>query len=386
MASVTFSTGLGGDGSTVTDDTNPTTGLAGYGYTVRLVPAFGQILNLANFAKAKVTEANAAAALAKTWSDSALNAPGTNGASVTEYLIGTGSKIFTLDAVKDYAVGQAVIAASRADPSNYMAGQITAHDRPNRLLTINVTQVGGGGTKKDWVISMAALVNSQLPGQNLQEGKFLTTNGTQTDWARALRPENNLSDLQDKAAARTQLNVQLASTTLTAFSSVSLATADRLPYVGSGSAVALTPFTTQARTLLAAGSQAAQQTALGLTPGVHVQSYSTRLQSISDLMLSGDKLLIGTSGSAVGTLTLSTSGRGVIESATPQAARQAITAAVAGSNNDITALTALSTPITVSQGGTGGTSKVTAKAALGISFGTAAPTGGDDGDVYFRYA
>lgn len=38
----------------------------------------------------------------------------------------------------------------------------------------------------------------------------------------------------------------------------------------------------------------------------------------------------------------------------------------------------------VARGGTGGTSKQTARAGVGITSGTAAPSGGDDGDIYFR--
>ena len=41
----------------------------------------------------------------------------------------------------------------------------------------------------------------------------------------------------------------------------------------------------------------------------------------------------------------------------------------------------------VANGGTGGTTKATARAALGITSGSAAPNDavGDNGDIYFRY-
>lgn len=48
MSSVTFPTILGGDGSTVTDDSNPTTGLANGGHRTRFVPALTQIVNIAS--------------------------------------------------------------------------------------------------------------------------------------------------------------------------------------------------------------------------------------------------------------------------------------------------------------------------------------------------
>jgi hypothetical protein len=48
MASVTFSVSVGGDGSTVTDDANATTGLANGGHRVRFVPALAQVVAVAS--------------------------------------------------------------------------------------------------------------------------------------------------------------------------------------------------------------------------------------------------------------------------------------------------------------------------------------------------
>lgn len=47
MSSVTFSTSVGGDGSTVTDDDNATTGLGNGGALIRLVPMMQQVVNVA---------------------------------------------------------------------------------------------------------------------------------------------------------------------------------------------------------------------------------------------------------------------------------------------------------------------------------------------------
>lgn len=49
MASVVFSTDVGGDGSTVTDDGNPSTGLALGGHRTRFVPALAQVVAVAQF-------------------------------------------------------------------------------------------------------------------------------------------------------------------------------------------------------------------------------------------------------------------------------------------------------------------------------------------------
>ena len=48
MASVTFDTVVGGDGSTVTDDDNAATGLGNGGSLIRLVPMMAQVVAVAN--------------------------------------------------------------------------------------------------------------------------------------------------------------------------------------------------------------------------------------------------------------------------------------------------------------------------------------------------
>lgn len=48
MASVTFSVGVGGDGSTVTDDANSTTGLSNGGHRTRFVPSLSQVVAVAS--------------------------------------------------------------------------------------------------------------------------------------------------------------------------------------------------------------------------------------------------------------------------------------------------------------------------------------------------
>lgn len=57
MASATFPPAVGGDGSTVTDDANPQTGLKRAGYQTRLIPALSNTVSVANFTKTKAEEA-----------------------------------------------------------------------------------------------------------------------------------------------------------------------------------------------------------------------------------------------------------------------------------------------------------------------------------------
>ena len=69
--SVTFSIGIGGDGSTVTDDDNATTGLRDGGWRTRFVPCFTNQVSIANYV---VTQANAASASATAAGSSATSA------------------------------------------------------------------------------------------------------------------------------------------------------------------------------------------------------------------------------------------------------------------------------------------------------------------------
>ena len=64
MSSVTFDVAVGGDGSTVTDDNNATTGLREGGWKTRFVPCFTQQVAVANYIVTKAGEASTSAAAA----------------------------------------------------------------------------------------------------------------------------------------------------------------------------------------------------------------------------------------------------------------------------------------------------------------------------------
>lgn len=138
MASVTFDTAVGGDGSTVTDNDDPSTGLGNGGALLRLVPAFANVVNVAE------TVVNAAASI--------VGATTTNATSTTSLVIGTGSKTFTTQSGKAFVVGQFIIAANTTTPSNYMIGQITSYS--TTTLILNVVKIGGSGTIANWTISV----------------------------------------------------------------------------------------------------------------------------------------------------------------------------------------------------------------------------------------
>lgn len=80
--------------------------------------------------------------------------PKMNSTSITSNVIGTGAKTFTLATPLDMVVGEVVKAYSLADPSNYVCGYIFSIT-PTELV-ITVSEVGGSGTKTDWVIVSSA--------------------------------------------------------------------------------------------------------------------------------------------------------------------------------------------------------------------------------------
>lgn len=134
--SVTFPTNLGGDGSTVTDDDNASTGLGNGGHRTRFVPAMGQVVAVAN----TLTQRLAA----------------NSDTSSSSVAIGTGNKTFTTAGFYVWAVGMWVTVTSGANPVNYMFGQVTSYNTGTKALVVDVDSVGGSGTLSDWTIALSA--------------------------------------------------------------------------------------------------------------------------------------------------------------------------------------------------------------------------------------
>lgn len=100
------------------------------------------------------TNASAYATAAANSAVSAANAASSViGTSTTSLAIATGSKTFTTQSGKNWQVGSYVIAASAANPANYMFGQVTSYS--TTTLIVDVQAIGGSGTLADWNISLA---------------------------------------------------------------------------------------------------------------------------------------------------------------------------------------------------------------------------------------
>lgn len=135
-------------------------------------------------AEANATAASASAAAAAALLDGV--------ASTTSLAIGTGSKAFTVASGLPLAAGMFVVAASDADVTNYMHGQITAYS--GTTLTVSVGTVGGSGTLADWTIRLSGAKGPSGAGT----GDLLST--------------NNLDDLDDIPTARTNMGLDAMAT------------------------------------------------------------------------------------------------------------------------------------------------------------------------------
>jgi hypothetical protein len=111
------------------------------------------------------TSATAAAASAVS---AATLAAGITSTSTSSLAIGTGSKTFTTQTGKQYAIGQWVTASSAANPANNMFGQVTSYS--GATLIVNVTSVGGSGTFADWNISLSGVIGATGPAGSVTDG------------------------------------------------------------------------------------------------------------------------------------------------------------------------------------------------------------------------
>lgn len=166
MSSVTFSITVGGDGSTVTDDSNPTTGLANGGHRTRFIPALSQCVAVASFI---VTQANAAALSASQAAAAAtlsvLNAAAVTGTSTTSLMIANNaSKTLTSQTGKSWLPGMLLMFFGT--PTQWMLGICTAYNSGTGSVTIQVSRKQSVATIASWTISIATAIPAQATVAN----------------------------------------------------------------------------------------------------------------------------------------------------------------------------------------------------------------------------
>ncbi len=156
MSSVFFDPVVGGDGSTVTDDSNASTGLAGGGHRTRFVPALAQMIAVANWVIGRVS---AAASSASAAANSASAAAG--------YAAVVGSTTAGNDPVQmpaNYMLGSAaylnqtfLYGSATYDPPSLAAGVSTT-----TTVTVVGAELGDFVTLPSFSISMPLTVTAKV--------------------------------------------------------------------------------------------------------------------------------------------------------------------------------------------------------------------------------
>lgn len=137
------------NGNTYSDDRTAAKDMNAGGVRTHLLPMISDVMvELTDSAAA--ADAAIAAAIAAAASAAALT-----GTSTTSVAIATGSKGFTTQADKQFAVGVWVLIYQTSTPANYMFGQVTAYSGTS--LTVDVQAIGGSGTIAAWTISVAGI-------------------------------------------------------------------------------------------------------------------------------------------------------------------------------------------------------------------------------------
>ena len=180
LTGYTVSIASGGNSGTVTFSTAPTTAAV---VLIEQVPDFIQDSQYgleSNWSLSSVNANNRRAAMRANWLHKKYGTvsilpstiPGTDysATSTTSLLVGTGSKVLTIETGKSFQIGQSLRIASTASPTNYMDGQVTAHNNVTGSLTVDVATIGGSGTLAAWTVSI-------LPSG---AGSFVTLTGAET--------------------------------------------------------------------------------------------------------------------------------------------------------------------------------------------------------------
>lgn len=158
MASVTFAPAVGGDGSTVDDTDNPSTGLRGGGHRTRFVPALAQVVAVAQVVVTKAADAIAAALAAASSAAAAAGsagvAAGFTATSATSLTVGTGTQTLTVEAGKQFQAGNPIQLIKAGDPAVTMYGDVASYDVATGELVVAVSYTTGAGTSASWKVSI----------------------------------------------------------------------------------------------------------------------------------------------------------------------------------------------------------------------------------------
>lgn len=155
------------NGHTYSDGADPDTGMGNGGHRARFILALydfiaeatarkGEMQGLATAAADSEAAAADAEAAAAAWALTALNAPGTSATSVTNLTLIEAAIALTVQAGKNFVAGQSVKIASAANPTLWMAGDITVYDSATGALSVTTRLKSGSGTYASWIVSLTA--------------------------------------------------------------------------------------------------------------------------------------------------------------------------------------------------------------------------------------
>jgi hypothetical protein len=341
----------------------------------------GTATTQAGIATTKAAEAAASAV------EAAAAAANLRGTSTTSVPIGTGSKSFTTQSGKAFAVGADLLITSDASPTtNLMRGQVTAYSGTS--LTVNVVSVAGSGSYSDWTIRVSGAsgsngVNGWTPvlatvtdsARRVQQvidwtggtgskpatglyvgatgltatigdavdirgaagagsGDVQTTGGV-TEGNIAVFADGTGDTIEDGGPIPTlsSLGAQASDALLTAIAALSMVSGKGI--VGNGTdSVELFDITTFIRTLLDDVDAAAARATLGLTIGTNVQAADAELTALAGLTSAADSAPYFTGSGTAALFTLTSFMRTLLDDADAAAARTTLGIGSAGTRAD----------------------------------------------------
>ena len=174
MASVTFDPAVGGDGSTVTDDNSPTTGLKAGGHRLRFVPALTQLVAVCAWMVAYIT---AQAAVIAGYASAALGGASTQGTSTSNVsaVAAGGTFTVTTQTGKLFFAGMKLAIVRTSAPTTVaMYGTCTGYVSGTGVLTmVPDDSTGVAGPFTDWTIGASA-------GPGVAKTRAINTSGLAT--------------------------------------------------------------------------------------------------------------------------------------------------------------------------------------------------------------
>jgi len=150
---------------------------------------------------------------------------GYGGTSTTSLAIGTGSKSFSTQSGYAYQAGNYLRASSAADGTNYMEGTITSYANIGTglaTLILNVSKVGGSGTKTDWTFSLSGTPGATGAGT----GDMLAA--------------QNLADVSNKKTSKDNISIHGADVASAGTINLETATGDLVDVTGTTTITAIT--------------------------------------------------------------------------------------------------------------------------------------------------